>query len=270
MLASSLGFYGPEFPVLATPKVDGFRFLKVGGKALTRSMQPVRNRYVREWIEANLPDGIDGEITVGEHFHNAQKALGTEGGAPDFKLHLFDFVTDNLAKPYAERVKELKTWWRNTDPWWKSTDESMDYLVRVLSPVRIDNEEQLERYEADCLARGYEGVMLRHPGGPYKCGRSTEAEGYLVKVKRFVDAEAEVLGTFESFNAGLLGGFICRAEDGSEFRVKAAGVGDLASAWGKRDSYVGKRLRYRYQPVGMLNAPRFPVMLGIRASWDMD
>ena len=263
MLASSLGFYGPEFPVLATPKVDGFRFLKVVGRALTRSMQPVRNRYVREWIEANLPDGIDGEITVGEHFHAAQKALGTEGGRPDFRLHVFDMVTEGLGKPYWERVMDLRAWF-------ESANRYIVGKVNILTPVNIHNEEQLERYEADCIANGYEGVMLRHPGGPYKCGRSTEAEGYLVKVKRFVDAEATVLGTFESVNAGLLGGFICEDEAGGVFRVKAAGVGDLAQAWAARDSYAGKRLRIRYQPVGTLHAPRFPVMLGIREEWDLD
>lgn len=262
MLASSLGFYGPEFPCLATPKVDGFRFLKVGGRAITRSMQPVRNRYVREWIEANLPDGIDGEITVGEYFHNAQRALGTEGGRPDFRLHVFDFVTESLGKPYWERFMDLRAWW-------DSTNQACARFVRILTPTMIETEDGLERFEADCLARGYEGVMLRAPNGPYKCGRSTEQEGYLVKVKRFVDAEAEVLGTFESVNPGLLGGFVCRAEDGAEFRVKASGVGDLSAAWAARDSYVGKRLRYRYQPVGTHNAPRFPVMLGIREDWDL-
>lgn len=262
MLASSLGFYGPEFPVLATPKVDGFRFLKVNGKALTRSMQPVKNRYVREWIEANLPDGIDGEITVGGSFNQAQRALGREDGEPKFQLYVFDLVQDDLAKPYAERVKDLEDWYNNG---------GIELgRVYVLTPALLKDEEELSHFEGECLAMGFEGVMLRHPNGPYKCGRSTEAEGYLVKVKRFVDAEAEVLGTFESCNPGLIGGFICRAEDGSEFRVKAAGVGCLASAWGKRDSYVGKRLRYRYQPVGTLHAPRFPVMLGIRAAWDLD
>jgi DNA ligase-1 len=263
MLASSLGFYGPEFPVLATPKVDGFRFLKVGGRALTRSMQPVRNRYVREWIEANLPDGIDGEITVGGSFNEAQRALGREDGYPEFELHVFDLVVEGLGKPYWERVMDLQAWWESTNQAWAG-------FVRILTPVNIQDEEQLERFEADCLARGFEGVMLRSPAGPYKCGRSTEAEGYLVKVKRFIDAEAMIFGTFESVNAGLLGGFWCQDDAGRNFKVKASGVGDLAQAWAARDSYDGKRLRYRYQPAGKYDAPRFPVMLGIRAAWDLD
>ncbi|MCX6879876.1 MAG: hypothetical protein NTW21_39640 [Verrucomicrobia bacterium] len=43
------------FPVLATPKLDGIRCLKLGGRALTRSFKPISNRFAREWIEANLP-----------------------------------------------------------------------------------------------------------------------------------------------------------------------------------------------------------------------
>ena len=52
------------FPVLATPKLDGIRCLKLGGKALTRSFKPISNRFAREWIEANLPDGVDGELML--------------------------------------------------------------------------------------------------------------------------------------------------------------------------------------------------------------
>lgn len=52
------------FPVLATPKLDGIRCLKIGGKALTRSLKPISNRFVREWIEDNLPDGVDGELML--------------------------------------------------------------------------------------------------------------------------------------------------------------------------------------------------------------
>ena len=41
-----------NFPLLATPKLDGIRCLKINGRALTRSFKPVSNRFIREWIEA--------------------------------------------------------------------------------------------------------------------------------------------------------------------------------------------------------------------------
>jgi hypothetical protein len=73
-----------RFPVLATPKLDGIRCLKIGGKALTRSFKPVSNRFIREWIEANLPDGVDGELVVpGTTFSETSGHVGRESGEPD-------------------------------------------------------------------------------------------------------------------------------------------------------------------------------------------
>ena len=43
-----------SFPVLATPKLDGIRCLKIKGRALTRSFKPVSNRFTREWIEGDV------------------------------------------------------------------------------------------------------------------------------------------------------------------------------------------------------------------------
>ena len=42
--------------------------------------------------------------------------------------------------------------------------------------------------------------MIRTPDSPYKCGRSTEREGWLLKIKRFEDAEAVVLDTYEGMS----------------------------------------------------------------------
>lgn len=263
MLAAKLGFFGPKFPVLATPKIDGFRFLKVGGRALTRSMTPVRNRYVREWIEKHLPDGIDGEITVGGSFSEAQSALGSQDIEPDFKLHIFDCVSENLNHPYHQRMADLGSWW-------ESARNKLEMFARILIPTMIHDHEELEDFEAQMIMWGYEGVMLRDPDGPYKCGRSTEAEGYLLKMKRFVDAESVIVGTFESVNRGQLGGFELADGRHDRFRVKSRGIADLAQAWADRESYIGRRVKYRYQPVGTTNAPRFPVMVGIREPWDLD
>lgn len=259
MLAATPSGYGYRFPLLATPKIDGFRFLKVAGRALTRSMRPVVNDHVRTWIEANLPDGVDGEITVGDNFHGAQSALAKRDGTPDFRVWLFDYVAGDLARPYAMRANDLAAAVTPSD------------RVTVLVPTRIDDQAQLDAYEAKALAQGHEGIMLRDPKGPYKCGRSTEEEGYLLKVKAFRDAEAVVIETFErSDNPGWLGGFICLA-NGREFRVgynPNVTQDSVAKAWRKRGSYVGKTLRYTYQEHGTHEAPRHPVFAGFREDWD--
>ena len=60
--------------------------------------------------------------------------------------------------------------------------------------------QELLEYEDLCLTAGYEGVMLRNPTGKYKCGRSTLKEQILLKLKRFLDAEAIVVGFEEKMH----------------------------------------------------------------------
>ena len=97
-----------SFPVLATPKLDGIRCLKINGRALTRSFKPVSNRFTRGWIEANLPDGLDGELIVrGTTFSETAGHIGRESGEPDFTFAVFDYVSDGVDVPYACRMQEL-------------------------------------------------------------------------------------------------------------------------------------------------------------------
>jgi DNA ligase-1 len=274
-----------SFPLLATPKLDGIRCLKVGGRALTRSFKPVSNRFIREWIEANLPDGLDGELIVkGTTFSETAGHVGRAGGEPDFTFAVFDYVSEALGKPYAERMGELS--------------RLPDYeRVDKILPERQGCLDELMAYEERCVGEGYEGVMIRTPHSPYKCGRSTEREGHLLKIKRFEDDEAVVIDTYEGMSnlnpaekdafgrtkrslaqAGLvgrgeLGGFVVRhAETGVEFRVgynHVLGGIDRVTLWERRETLVGRLVKFRHQPSGAKEAPRFPKFLGFREAWDL-
>ena len=277
--------YALAFPVLATPKLDGIRCLKLDGQALTRSFKPISNTFAREWIEANLPDGVDGELMLrGGTFNATTSAIGRESGEPDFVFHVFDYVSDGTDVPYACRMQELARL-----PEW-------EHVAKVL-PVEIADAAQLSAFEERCLAEGYEGVMVRDPAGPYKCGRSTEREGWLLKIKRFEDAEAVVLDSYEGMSnqneagrdafgrtkrslskagmvgRGELGGFVVRAvETGVEFRLgynHVLGGQDRASLWERREELVGRLVKFKHQPSGAKDAPRFPKFVGWREAWDM-
>ena len=83
LLAGKFDSEKAKFPYAATPKIDGIRFLMVGGAALTRSFKPIRNEYLQKILTSNLPDGIDGELTSGSTFQECSSIMRIKG-EPDF------------------------------------------------------------------------------------------------------------------------------------------------------------------------------------------
>ena len=152
-----------SFPVLATPKLDGIRCLKIAGQALTRSFKPISNTFAREWIEANLPDGVDGELMLrGGTFNATTSAIGRESGEPDFVFHVFDYVSEGIGVPYACRVRELERL-----PQWQ-------HVEKVL-PVEIKNADELAAYEEKCVAAGGDGGRPGLRGVLPRASRNPEA-----------------------------------------------------------------------------------------------
>jgi DNA ligase-1 len=139
--------------------------------------------------------------------------------------------------------------------------------------------------------------MIRTPDSPYKCGRSTERESWLLKIKRFDDDEAVVLETYEGLSnlnpaerdafgrtkrssckenkvgRGELGGFVVRVmSTGVEFRLgynHVLGGIDRVTLWEQRVSLPGKIVKFKHQPSGAKEAPRFPKFVGFREAWDL-
>lgn len=277
------------FPLLATPKIDGIRCIKIGGKALSRSFKPIPNHHIREMIEKNCPDGFDGEIICGNGFSDVQSLVMTREGTPDFVYLVFDYVTKSLETTYLERITNLATAF-NANP-------TMMTFCSPLIPIMVESLDELQTIIDKHLLEGYEGTMIRTPGSPYKCGRSTLKEGYLTAIKQFVDAEAEVIGFEEQMHndnkaledafgytersshkehmvpANTLGAFLVRdLESKVEFKI-GTGKGLTADLkkeiWTNKNSFLGKVIHYRYQPHGVKDRPRIPSFYGFRHQEDM-
>src|SRR5690606_28483163 len=109
-------------------------------------------------------------------------------GQPRVRFCVFDVLwalsASNVA--FATRLLNVR----------RALDSVRNYGVEVIAVehTQMERASDVLDYESTCLARGYEGVMLRDPDGPYKFGRSTLREGTLLKLKRFEDAEAVVIG----------------------------------------------------------------------------
>lgn len=284
-----------KYPVLATPKLDGIRALKVDGKLLTRSFKPVPNRYIREVLQDLLPDGFDGEIMIkNSSFNEVQSAVMSVDGCPDFYYCVFDYVKDSLNKPYIERMKDLNVYSREQIRYDNSIDSAHDTykageFIRYLFPKQINNIDELSLFEEECLSKGYEGAMIRSPEGKYKCGRSTVKEGIILKIKRFISEEAVIIGFDELFinnnektkdelghskrsshqenlvSGNTLGALVVRSQNFGDFNIGSGLTEKIRKEiWENREYYLGKMVTFEYLPIGMKDKPRHPVFKAVR------
>lgn len=271
------------FPYMVSPKLDGHRCVIVNGVALTSALKPFPNQFIQSVIGRPEYNGLDGELVVGDPTHPDVFRLTSSGvrrasGEPDFTFHVFDsYIGNERARARYYGLVNIPALPR----------------VSLVEQVTVFDMGQLESIEAEYVEAGYEGVMLRHPDSPYKYGRATVKENYLLKVKRFVDNEAEIIGFVEqmhntnekttnelgrskrsSAKAGLvgkdtLGALKVRAINGAfagvEFEI-GTGFDDALrqQIWNAQHEHHGRVLTFKHQPVGGYDKPRIPVFKGFR------
>lgn len=279
-----------KFPVLCSPKLDGIRCLIIDNKAVSRKFKPIPNNFIRQHLESISLKRMDGELMVGETFQSSSSGVMSEEGEPDFTYHVFDMVDDNLKSTFEDRYKALKQFCDLT------ASSIPNCRIKLVEHTLISNIEELLAYETKCLNDGYEGVMVRSLNGPYKCGRSTVKEGYLLKIKRFIDFEATVIGFEEKMHnaneatkdelghtkrsshqdnmipMNTLGSLVLRTIDGVEFNCGCFKGFDDAwrkQIWIDRPKYLGKLAKIKSQPTGVKDKPRFPVFAGWRDPIDL-
>lgn len=276
-----------QYPVLATPKLDGIRCLVVDGKAVSRSLKPIPNYYTRHMIETLVSSldhpNLDGELILhGRAFNEISSAIMRRDGAPPFVYKVFDVREGG---PYNYRV--LDTLYNLFLPLW----------CEKVIPEAIFNEEQLREYEEKQLRLGYEGVIIRTPSSPYKHGRSTTREGYMLKIKRFTDSEAIVIGYTQlrrNMNPAFIGELgQTKRSSHRENKVPVEMLGTLlvrdiktgmecelgtgyteeerVHLWNIRESLVqtGAITKYKWQEHGTVERQRSGVYLGLRHPSDM-
>ena len=279
MLATDAVFEKLRYPLFASPKLDGIRATVRESVAYSRSNKPLPNAYVQS-LFTNC-EYFDGELLVGEptsktvYRDTVSHVMSNDKTNFDVRFYVFDHI-ENLQMPWSIRIENIRVPRKAGN-------------VIFHQQTEILNEQDLLAYEEHCLTLGYEGLILRDPDAPYKLGRSTANEGYLLKLKRFLDAEATVVGFEErqqnnnekvtnelgrsarsSHQAGKtgrgdLGALYLRTDEGVSF---ACGTGftdsERAEIWSNQDAYLGRLAKYKFFPVGVKDAPRHPVFLGWR------
>lgn len=279
------------FPVIASEKIDGIRCFILNGMPLSRNLKPIKNQFINKclstWVKSfkKVPFIIDGEIIVKGTFGDTASGVMTISGTPDFKYKVFDIVTEDkaacVAMHFKERFEILKT----------LVNMYKVPFVECLEHHTFSGAQELNIYEDMLLEMGAEGVMLRAPNGPYKFGRSTAKEGYLLKLKKFEESEAEIIGFEEKLinandpeinekgyqvrssradgmiPAETLGSLLVKdCETGVTFNV-GSGFDDALrlKIWSNLSYYKGKIITYKhFAQAGVKDKPRFPIFKGFR------
>jgi DNA ligase-1 len=286
------------WPRLVSRKLDGIRATVQGGRLRSRTLKDIPNVQVQEMFKG-LPDGLDGELIYGpanapDVFNKTTSiVMSRDKDATGIAYHTFDFNDPAVPffnpRPFEQRYRELQ---RTVE----SLDAPLSGVTLLVEHFRVYDLAAVLAYEEKWVVNeGYEGVMLRSLEGRYKEGRSTFNEGYLLKVKRFTDAEAVIIGSYEMMHndnaaqlnelgrtkrstmqenlraAGVLGGFHVKdVETGVEFDVGSGfDAEQKKNFWADRNNLLGRFIKYKSLKVGAIDKPRHPIFLGFRSEEDM-
>jgi DNA ligase-1 len=186
------------FPQIAQRKLDGIRAVVKDGVVLSRTLKPIPNAEIQVSLGRPEFEGFDGELIVGPitapdcYRTTSSFVMAPNKTGEPWCFHVFDLW--NSSASYALRYDRLRMLVRRMpQPGFQPN------RIALVENVRVDSLAELDAIEAAWLAEGQEGVILRDPAGLYKFGRSGKT-GPLIKVKRFIDFEARVVGVYEEMH----------------------------------------------------------------------
>jgi len=238
---------------LLEPKLDGVRVLTVVNCENRTVTQYTRNGKVLENF-SHITDAVldnidligrsmvfDGEM-VSSSFQALMKQVHRKEDvqSQDARLMLFDVI------PLSEFQRGQSVMGqRRRSNLLRSMKSVLDKIgsIDFITQKEIDldsyvGELEFKQYNADAIAAGFEGIMIKDPEAIYEAKRSTS----WLKIKPFIEVSMEITDVEEGTgkNVGRLGALVCSGvDDGRDIRVNV-GSGfsdsDRIEFWASRDS----------------------------------
>jgi ATP-dependent DNA ligase len=279
-------------PRVASAKVDGWRALRPDDVPRTRKGLALPNLATRAALSLPSLAGLDGELTCGlptdpNSMQLAQSAFSSIKGEPEFTWWIFDDCHRG-ALPY------WKFWQRDL------SRRELPEFCRILPQVLIHNLDELRAFVKSVTDEGFEGAILRSLDSPYKRGRSTFKQGYLLKCKEYVTDEARIVELLEKetntnaaetndlgyakrssakagkVGADTLGSFLVESANGERFKIGTGHLDDFAKkliwedAKAGLDTWTGSLATYKhFAASGVRNKPRHGQFVSLRSAADL-
>jgi len=234
------------FPVYVQPKLDGIRCL-VYEKDGQTVFQSRNHTFFQSFPHIQ---GIQGLVLDGELYNHSLEfqeitSMVRKKGHPDLsrlEYHVYDIIGDGT---FEERLRMIQS--------------VPGFVLR--NPVEtklVNSVDEIEAYHADCVKRGYEGIMIRTPGGLYRQTRSKD----LLKYKHFKTEEFKVIG--HTVGKEGIPVFECAVGERRFGVMMKSTLEEKQAMLASVESYYGKWLTVKYQELSKDGVPRFPVGIDFR------
>ena len=157
---------------------------------------------------------LDGEI-VGESFQKLMKQAQRKSDVETTGMvyHIFDILPlDEFQEGHCNLQQYKRIEWIES-----ARTQLMDTdCLRIMNGLDVDldtaeGHDIMNRYAEDCVAQGFEGIMIKDLGAPYICKRSDS----WMKWKPTITVDLNIVGFEEGTgrNEGRMGAIICEGED---------------------------------------------------------
>lgn len=275
-----------HYPMYSSFKLDGIRGINRGkspGWIVSRSDKPLPSAFVQREFAGSELFAIDGEMVVrnirpGMVYKDTFSAVMTHGCMTPVDWYVFDWCGVPEIS-YARRLEELH---RRINFYGQPS-------IKLLEQRVVTSWEHLLEHEKEAIDLGFEGLVVRRMDAPYKFGRSTGPQQWMMAMVRIAKSEFVITGCYEALEnsneaiidsrgyttrskhmeqmtgKGMLGGFYGYDYHSKvEFKIGVIDGIDHATrqyVWEHPLEYVGKISKYKYKPYGVDVAPRQPVML---------
>jgi len=266
-------------------KLDGVRVIAIvypngtvnmysrNGKELV-NFPHIERQLAKHAVFFAEPTVLDGEV-MSASFQDLMKQVHRKSdvAAEDAVLNLFDilplleFQAGISTKVQHQRSAQLRGWYAGI------ADHMPNVSVLGQELVDLDTNQGSARFaeiNADAIAGGYEGIMIKDPAAVYETKRSVA----WLKQKPFIEVSLTVVGTEEGTgkNVGRLGALIVEGTDDGKLIRTNVGSGltddNRIEYWAARDRLNGNIVEVRADAVTQNQdgsySLRFPRFKGFR------
>jgi len=182
----------------------------------------------------------------------------TERSSASLKFRAFDYIEQSEwnARRGALRLSVRRENLRSL------IGDKVVYTV-ITDGVNIETAEEAWKLAKQYSKQGYEGAVIKNLDAPYGFKRTRD----WLKLKFEDTTEVTIIDFQEGTgrNAGRLGAFICKTEDGVEVNV-GGGFSDVQRTkfWERRNSLLAQTIEVKFQEQTKDGSLRFPVFVRIR------